>query len=368
MPTAGKDAEEPRSAPRGRQRRRRSRATTVAVPWFSFARGVHLHGTNIACDWLGAAGELAFISHGQALGRFGARLPQKRFGRQEVLATDTTLALLGKVGARLRKNALPAIFGRAFALGEARVELLSAGSLPGAASLLVESGGPRLLYAGTVRCGRPAFGAQPGELQMADAVCVEGTFGRPIFTLPDPDEALAAVSSFVDGCAAAGAAAVLLTPPFGTAMDVAVRLAGAGVTLRGHRVIVAAAAAHRQAGVAGVPPIARFAGKLGRGEALLWPPEGRSAPLLGRLERARFAFVSGFSLDPAALAQMRADVAIGLSNQAGYRDLLGYIAACGASEVAVHRGYAEELAADLRQRGLRAYALGPPRQLDLFRG
>jgi hypothetical protein len=367
MPTPGKDAEGSRPAP-GDPRRRRSRPAKVSLPGFSFVRGVHLHDTNIACDSLGAAGELAFISHAQALGPFGARLPQKRFGRQEVLATETTLALLGKVGARLRKNALPAIFGRPFALGEVRVELLSAGSLPGAASLLVDSGGPRLLYAGTVRCGRPALGAAPAEVQMADAVCVEGTFGRPIYTLPDPEEALAAVTGFVEGCTAAGAAPVLLTPPFSTAMDVAVRLAGAGVALRGHRVIVAAAAAHRQAGVADIPAIARFAGKLGRGEALLWPPEGRSAPLLGRLERARFAFVSGFSLDPVALGQMRADVAIGLSNQAGYPDLLGYIAACGATEVAVHRGYAEELAADLRQRGLRAYALGPPRQLDLFRG
>jgi hypothetical protein len=34
----------------------------------------------------------------------------------------------------------------------------------------------------------------------------------------------------------------------------------------------------------------------------------------------------------------------------------------------VHRGHAEALAAALRDKGLFAYALGPPRQLELFRG
>ena len=40
----------------------------------------------------------------------------------------------------------------------------------------------------------------------------------------------------------------------------------------------------------------------------------------------------------------------------------------GATEVAVHRGFADELAEALRARRLEAYALGPPRQLELFRG
>ena len=40
----------------------------------------------------------------------------------------------------------------------------------------------------------------------------------------------------------------------------------------------------------------------------------------------------------------------------------------GAREVAVHRGHAEALAAALRAQGLLAYALGPPHQLELFRG
>jgi putative mRNA 3-end processing factor len=343
--------------------KRRARDTAA----FGFTRGVHIAGTNIACDALGAAGEMVFLSHAQAQGALGRRLPLRRSGRQEMLVTEATLALLGSSGARLRRHALPAPFGRPFALGEARVELFPSGHLPGAASLLVEAGGKRVIYAGTVRTGTPAFGATAGEVRRADAVCIDGTFGDSSFTLPPPTEALDRLRAFVERTLEAGGAPVLLTPPFGTAMDAAAALAGAGLGLRGHRSIVAAAAAYKAAG-AEPPAIARFRGKLGPREALLWPPEARTAPMLGQLARTRFAFVSGFSLDPAALAAVGADEAIPLSNQAGQQDLLGYVAATGAREVAVHRGHAEALAAALRAKGLFAYALGPPRQLELFRG
>jgi putative mRNA 3-end processing factor len=203
----------------------------------------------------------------------------------------------------------------------------------------------------------------------ADAVCLDGTFGDPRFAFPPREEALAAVVDFVTEALAAGRAPVLLAPVFGAALDVAEALARAGIGLRGHRAMVAAAAAFREAGV-GAPVIARWERKLGPREALLWPPEGRAAPLLGVLTNARYAFVSGFAADPDTRARMRAEVGIPLSNQSGYPELLAYLEATGAREVAVTRGFGEALAADLRRRGFDAYALGPPRQmeLELFRG
>jgi putative mRNA 3-end processing factor len=344
---------------------RARRATERA---FSFARGVRLAGTSLCCDGPGSASDLVFLSHAQAVGALGARrFPLRRGGRQEVLATAGTLALLGRAGERLRRRALPAELGRPFSLGESRLELFSSGHLPGAASLLVEAGERRLVYAGSVRAGRPGFGAPPAEVRRADALCIDGTLGDPRFVLPPPEEALAAVRRFVVDCRAEGRAPVLLVPPFGTAMDVAATLAEAGVGLRAHRAIVSAAAAFRAAG-ARPPLMARFAGRLGDGEALLWPSDAREAPLLGALGSPRFALVSAFSLDPPTLRRLRADVGIGLSNLAGFPDLLAYVEASGAREVAVHRGFTEALAAILRQRGIEAYALGPPHQMDLFAG
>lgn len=356
------------------------KAGRVGQRAFSHARGVRLAGTNIACDAVGTAGGLVFLSHALALvgaggGRaagsagfprsFGAALP--RGGRQEVLATEATLSLLGRAGESLRRRALPASFGRPFALGEHRVELFPSGYLPGAASLLVEGTRRRTVYAGSVRLSTPAFGAPPAEIRRADAICLDATFGHPRFELPPPAEALAVLRTFVEETLESGRAPVLLLSPFAAGMEAASFLVKAGFSVRGHRSMLAAAALYKKAGL--VPPaIPRFAAKLGEKEVLLWPPEARRAPLLGTLPRARFAFVSGFSLDPRAVAEVGADCAVPLSNQGGYADLLAYIEATGAREVAVFRGHAEHFAETLREKGLFAYAIGPARQMELFRG
>jgi putative mRNA 3-end processing factor len=346
-------------------RRRKHEAPERA---FRFRGGVRITGTHITCDAIGSAEDMVFLSHAQATGELGPRrFPVRRAGRQELLASAETLALLGPAGQTLRKHALPAPFGRPFVLGDLRVELVSSGHLPGAASLLCEVDGKTFLYASTVCRGTPAFGASPGEPRDAQAVCIDGTFGDPRFTFPPREQALEEVVKFVTGALAAGRTPVVLAPVYGAAMDVADRLAREGIDLRGHRAMVSAAAAFRAAGVK-APLVARFERKVGPREALLWPPEGREAPMLGVLPSPAFAFVSGFSLDPEARARMRADTGIALSNQSGYPDLLSYVEASGATEVAVVRGTSAALVEALTTRGLTAYPVGPPHQMDLFRG
>lgn len=345
-----------------------ARRKTLPARAFAHRGGVRIAGTHITCDAAGSAEDLVFLSHAQAVGApEPRRAPLRRAGRQELLATEQTLMLLGAAGETLRKHALPAPFGRPFVLGDLRVQLVASGHLPGAASLVCEVEGRSLLYAGTVLRGGPAFGAAPCVVRPAEAVCLDATFGDPRFVFPPREEALAAVRRFVHDAFAAGRTPVLLAPPYGAAMDAAELLAGEGIGLRGHRSMVAASAAFRAAGVK-APVIERFARKVGAREVLLWPPEGREAKLLGVLSSPAFAFVSGFSMEPATRDLMRADAVIPLSNQSGYPDLLAYIEETGAREVAVIRGFCESFAERLRARGLEAYPLGPPRQMELFRG
>src|SRR6185436_3848849 len=236
-----------------------ARRRTTPARAFLHRAGVRISGTHITCDAAGSAEDLVFLSHAQAVGAPGRRrFPLRRAGRQELLATEETLALLGPAGQTLRKHALPAPFGRAFVLGDLRVELVASGHLPGAASLLCEVESRRLLYAGTVRREAPALGAAPCVVRRADAVCIDGTFGDPRFDFPPRDEALAAVRAFASEALAAGKTPVVLAPVYGAAMDVADALARKGLGLRGHRSIITAAAAFRAAGVP-VPLIARFA-------------------------------------------------------------------------------------------------------------
>jgi putative mRNA 3-end processing factor len=324
---------------------------------FVHRAGVRLDGTNITCDAAGSATDLVFLSHAQAVGTPGRRrFPVRRAGRQELLATERTLALLGRAGEGLRRHALPAGYGRPFVLGDGRVELVPSGHLPGSASLLCEIAQRRLLYAGAVNLETPGFGAEPAEIRRADALCIDGTFGHPRFAFPPRAEALAEVRAFVRDCHAEGRAPVLLVAPFGPALEVAAALAADGVSVRGHRSVVNAATAFRAIGVP-APLVARFERKLDPTEALLWPPELRGAPLLGVLERPCFALLSGDEDEG-----MRR---IPLADRSGHRELLAYIKATGAREVAVTGTHAEELAGELRGLGLQAYALGPPRQMEL---
>src|SRR4051812_47569583 len=145
------------------------RRRTTPPRAFSHRGGVRISGTHLTCDAAGSAEDLVFLSHAQAVGALGpGRAPVRRAGRQELLATDQTLALLGSAGATLRKHALPTPLGRPFVLGGFRVELFGSGHLPGAASLLCEVGTRKLLYAGTVRLEAPALGAAPCVFPRAD--------------------------------------------------------------------------------------------------------------------------------------------------------------------------------------------------------
>ena len=202
-------------------------------------------------------------------------------------------------------------------------------------------------------------------MRVADALCLDGTYGSARFAFPSPEEALAAVLAFVRRSLAAERAPVVLAHVRGPLFAIAAALAREGIPLRAHRSAMAAAAAHRSAGL-GAPSLARFAGTLGRGEALLWPPEARDAPLLNRLATPAFLLASGAAADGATVEATRVDEAVPLSTMADFAGLLRYVDATGPREVAVVRAGDGELCHALRLRGIDAYAVGPPEQISLF--
>jgi hypothetical protein len=258
-------------------------------------------------------------------------------------------------------------YARPFALGELRLELLPTGHLPGAAALACEVGGRRVLYAGAIRPGAPVAGAAPAAVRHAEALCLDAAFGHPRFRFVPHDEAMAAVVAFARRARDERAAPVVLAAPFGPAPELALALSGQGWRLRGNRAIVDAVAAYRRAGVA-LPPITRLGGPLAPDEVVLWPPTAPQAGQLGRLGLVRRVWVSGWACVPEAVARVGADLAIPYGNHADFEGLLGYALATGAREVALEHGFAEDFAAALRERGIDAYGLGPPRQIALFSG
>jgi len=319
-------------------------------PAFTYRAGVRMSDTVVTCDgW--ASTDLLFLSHAPVLSPHGRRgLPAVGRGRRQLLATDATLTLLGPVGDRLRPHALLAPLGRPFALGDLRLEVVSSGHLPGAASLLSDKAGRRLLYAGPIGDG--------ADLRTAHAVCLDARWTGSGPAVPARSEAEAAV------CAAAadrleGQAPVLLIDPPALAPAIAQVLADAGLAVRAHRKILEAFGVYRRAlGLSRLASgVQRFAGRLAPGDLLLWP--------------------AGAALPAQALKPLRRVVPVGPQAPgeggvpfpfgADAARALAYVAATGASEVALVGAPDEHLLGLLQGRGLAAYRLGPARQMPLFR-
>jgi hypothetical protein len=321
---------------------------------------VRVQGTIVACD-ASAGSDLIFLSHATALDARATRaLPRGRTGKRQLLTTELTLALLGAAGERLRAHALLAPPGRPFVLGPLRLELFPSGYMPGAASLLCDVAGRRVVYAG--RVGRPGT---PG-VRTGDALCLDACFGEPGFAFPEPAEALEDVRRFVTGALAARRPPVVLVDEPGPALQAAGVLAAGGVRLRAHPTLVATAATFREAGLE-APPLGRFDGRLRAGEALLWPRTARQAARLRALEAPAVVLASPWAATPEGAARARADQGVALAAGADFAGLIHYVEATGASEVALLNLGGDDLPRALRDRGIDSYPLGPPRQFTIPR-
>jgi hypothetical protein len=327
---------------------------------FLYRAGVRVAGTVVACD-AAAGGDLVFLSHAAVLGARGRRaLPHVGGSRRQILATEATLALLGPFGERLRAQTLVVLFGRPFALGDLRLEIFPSGFMPGAASLLCERDGRRIVYAG------PIAGDGRAELRAADALCIDARFAAREIVFPEraaAEEALRQIACDRSG----GGAPLFLIEPLALAPVIARILGAAGVPLRAHRTILDAVAAFRQVDpLSSYPQVQRFAGRLAENEALLWPADARP-PSQGGQARARpSVLVSPRAGSAAARARWSAAHRLTFPCGADFAQLARYVEATGASEVALVGAPDDNLAELLRGRGLSAYRIGPPRQIDLF--
>ncbi len=334
---------------------------------FLYRAGVRLAGTVVACD-AAAGGDLVFLSHAAVLGARGRRaLPHVGGSRRQILATEATLALLGPFGERLRAQTLVVPFGRPFVLGDLRLEIFPSGFMPGAASLLCERVGRRLVYSGPVgqvdRVGLPGDGQ--AELRAADALCIDARFATPEIVFPERAAAEESLREIARD-RPTGAPLFLIEPP-ALAPVIGRILGAAGVPLRAHRTILDAVAAFRQVDPrSSYPQVQRFAGRLAENEALLWPADARPPSQGGQVRARPSVLVSPRAGSAAARIRWAGAHRLTFPCGADLAQLARYVEATGASEVALVGAPDDALAELLRGRGLSAYRIGPPRQIDLF--
>lgn len=323
---------------------RRRAPSAPAVEPVSWRDGVHVTGTPIWCD-ARRARDVCFVSAPDRVGRAG---------HGQLIATAATLVQLGAApGAHL---AVP--YRRPFTLGTLRLELVPSGHALGGAALLVDGGDRRVLCAGVMATAAAGLG-EAGEVRRCDVLVLDAPYGRAHHRWPDPARAADDTVTDAARAVAGGATAVVLVTSPHKGLDVAARLAAAGLDVSAHRSIHHAA---RRLAAANLPaPAVRRARS---GGALVWPARERARLATAlRGARHRTILASGLATEREAVAALGVDAAHAWSDAADRDQLAALIASTSATRIYLTGRCADDVAGWL---GDRARVLAPPRQMDLF--
>jgi Cft2 family RNA processing exonuclease len=244
-------------------------------------------------------------------------------------------------------------FGECFEWRGARCTVIPAGHILGAAQLLIEYGGERLVYTGDIKLRAPLCG-ETTEVVPCDRLIIECTFGLPIYHFLERDEAARRIAAFARQCLDDGATPVFYGYALGRGQEIAHVLCRAGIPVAVHGAVARFIPYYERAGYAfdgWVPYDARRV----RGQALVVTPGMRNI-LEASGNNFRVAYVSGWAGLANARARVGAEELIPYSDHGDFSELVTMIEQSGARRVDLVHGYTAAFARILRQRGIEAHA------------
>jgi hypothetical protein len=300
---------------------------------------VHVTGTPIWCD-ARRRRDICFVSSADRIGRTG---------HGQLIGTPLTLALLGAQG----QGHLAVPVRQRFTLGTHRLELIPSGRGLGAAALWVDNAGRTVLYAGPVRTFAGGAG-DPAEVRACDAVVVAALYGEPHHQFPPLADVIAQTIAWTRAQLATDKRPVLFVDTALDGLEVAIKLAAAGIAISAARPIRDAAL---RAGEVMQLPAIGTPGKEPR--AVIWLDADRLGLARALADRPHAsALVSARAVDRGL-----ADTAFVWASAADRVQLLAWIEATSARDVFLTGAGADAIASVL---GPRAHVIGPPQQMALF--
>jgi Cft2 family RNA processing exonuclease len=275
----------------------------------------------------------------------------------KVIGTDLTLRfyrmrlLLGEQDQEPQQ--LPLEYGESTSWNGAVLTAYPAGHILGAAQLLVEYGGERLVYTGDIKLRSPLCGATT-EVVRCEHLIVESTFGLPIYNLLDAEACRQRVVAFARECLDDGTSPAFIGYPLGRGQEIVHVLCQAGIPTAVHGAIARFIPVYEEAGY-GFPGWERYDAKAVSGKALVVVPTHGSV-LEATGKNVRLAYVSGWAALDNARNRSGASELIPYSDHGDFSELLQIVDQSGATHVDVVHGYAEAFSHVLQTRGLSAAA------------
>jgi putative mRNA 3-end processing factor len=265
------------------------------------------------------------------------------------------------------ENALVATYNQPFSLGELTLELCQAGHILGSAQIMVRLpkglGGLSIGYTGDF-CNTASCTAGQADQLRCDILVVEATFGKPHYVFPSRTDALALLEESVKAALGRGMTPVIYAYPLGKSQEVIKYLDDGGFKVRAHRAIWENCRIYGEHGVV-FTGVGKFVDEIRRGEILVLPHNAGRSRALSSVRQPYQIAVTGWAIDSATRYRLGVDEAVPLSDHADFNGLVSYVVASGAKKVFVVHGFVEEFVAELRERGVDAAPLVPPRQMKL---
>ncbi|MDP8981780.1 MAG: MBL fold metallo-hydrolase [Acidobacteriota bacterium] len=287
----------------------------------------------------------AWVSHGHSDHARGCH------GR--VYATPDTLRIYRSRLPESTPEACPVEFGVAWELGAARLTAYPASHIVGAAQLLIELEGERLLYTGDIKLRAPLCGRET-QAVACDRLIVESTFGLPIYRFLAREAARDRMVAFARETLESGGIPAFIGYSLGRGQEIVHVLCEAGIPTAVHGSIARFIPIYEAAGYAfnGWTP---YQSNDTAGKALVTVPSFRNI-LEASGKRYRIAYVSGWATLDNARARAGAEELIPYSDHADFEELIALVEGTGAREVDVVHGYTELFAHILSGRGIEARA------------
>jgi DNA ligase 1 len=317
-----------------------------------YNRGVILPGANL---WLDPPlrKPFAFVSHAHS---------DHTGHHDRILATEAT-ARLAAARAGIEASRFDVMsFGEVRDFGGFRARLIPAGHVLGSAQIHIEMDAGDLLYTGDFKL-RHGLSSEVAGHCAAETLVMETTYGLPEYQFPPSEEVIAGIVKFCAEALEEGDIPVLLGYSLGKAQEILAALAGTGFPVMLHGSIAKMAAIYGELGCP-LPEYRTWKAAEAAGCVLLCPPAAAASRAVAAISNRRVAAVTGWALHAGAVHRMRVDAAFPLSDHAGYDDLLAHVEAVAPRRVLTLHGFAREFARDLRARGIEAWALTGPNQLE----
>jgi Cft2 family RNA processing exonuclease len=248
---------------------------------------------------------------------------------------------------------IPLEFGESMDWNGARLTAIPASHILGAAQLLIEYGGERLIYTGDIKL-RPPLCGETTRPESCDRLIIESTFGLPIYRLLSREEGAERIVSFARACLDEGSVPAFIGYSLGRGQEIVHVLTQAGIVTAVHGAIAKFIPVYEDYGYQ-FPGWEPYEANAVSGKALVVIPT-HGAALGATRKNLRIAYVSGWAALDNARMRSGAQELIPYSDHADFDELLSLVEQSGARRIDVVHGYTAPFAHVLRMRGHEASA------------